>query len=397
MALTPRRVLLLLTGMGVVSLLADIVYEGARSISGNYLRYLGGPALAAGLVGAGEILAYALRLVSGFALSARASERLLWAMLVSGYAVQAVAVPALALAGRWEVAVVLYLCERASKGLRTPARDTVIARVSTGVGRGLAFGLHELLDQVGAILGPVLVGYMATSKGYVAAFSVLSVPGAAAVLVLTGVYAWYPVARRLEPRGPTEAHRLRLRGPLRVYALGVLLLAMGTAHWSLLSFHWSRWLGPGDVAYLYAFAMAVDAAVSLPLGLAFDRLGPAVVLAAPIASMALPLAAFRGYTLPSLAAALYGAVICSTETVLRSLVPSLVRSELLPLAYGLMGLMIGLGWLIGSTTSSYLYQLVGPWAAASFLATCSAFSLVVLYRLVAMAERKQAYGRGEAV
>ena len=81
-------------GFGVVSLSADMVYEGARSITGPLLAFLGASAVLVGLVtGAGEALALVLRLV--FGTWADRSGRY-WTLTFAGYALTAVCVPALA-------------------------------------------------------------------------------------------------------------------------------------------------------------------------------------------------------------------------------------------------------------------------------------------------------------
>src|SRR5579862_8284826 len=104
--------------MGAVSFCADCAYEGARSITGPYLAILGATAAAVGLVsGAGELLGYGLRLVSG-----RVSERTgkLWPITLAGYFLQMTAVPMLALAGSWPAAAVLIMLERSAKAVRNP-------------------------------------------------------------------------------------------------------------------------------------------------------------------------------------------------------------------------------------------------------------------------------------
>src|SRR5450830_1308752 len=53
--------------LGVVSLFADMTYEGARSVTGPFLAILGASGAAVGIVaGFGELVGYGLRLVSGF-------------------------------------------------------------------------------------------------------------------------------------------------------------------------------------------------------------------------------------------------------------------------------------------------------------------------------------------
>jgi Major Facilitator Superfamily len=166
--------------IGVVSLFADMAYEGARSITGPYLAVLGASATAVGVVaGVGELLGYGLRLFSG-----RLSDRMraYWPITIAGYLIQMIAVPALALAGNWPVAAVLIVAERIGKATRNPPRDAMLARASRTIGRGWAFGIHEALDQAGAFIGPLVCAVVLARTGrYPAAFGILLVP---AVLTL---------------------------------------------------------------------------------------------------------------------------------------------------------------------------------------------------------------------
>lgn len=168
---------------GVISLLADATYEGARSITGPYLAFLGASAAVAGIVaGAGEFVGYALRLVSGY-FTDRTGR--FWAVTIWGYAITFVAVPLLALAGSWEIAAFLIIAERLGKAIRTPARDAMLSHATAGMGRGWGFGLHEALDQVGAVIGPLLVAaVLYFGGGYSGGFGILLIPAALALAVL---------------------------------------------------------------------------------------------------------------------------------------------------------------------------------------------------------------------
>src|SRR6516165_8149353 len=107
---TPRAALRFVVLLGVVSLLADMTYEGARSITGPFLAALGASGSAVGIVaGLGELVGYALRLASGYAAD---RSRRYWGLTIVGYVVNLGAVPLLALAGRWELAAALMIAER---------------------------------------------------------------------------------------------------------------------------------------------------------------------------------------------------------------------------------------------------------------------------------------------
>jgi MFS family permease len=141
--------------VGVMSFFADFTYEGSRSVIGQYLATLGAGALAiSAITGLGEFLGYGLRLVSGRA--ADRSERH-WPITIGGYVLQMSVVPLLALAGSWPVAAVLIVLERVGKATRNPPRDAMLSHAAQEMGFGWGFGVHEALDQFGAMFGPLAV------------------------------------------------------------------------------------------------------------------------------------------------------------------------------------------------------------------------------------------------
>ncbi|HEX9371654.1 MAG TPA: MFS transporter, partial [Roseiflexaceae bacterium] len=220
--------------LGVVSLFADMTYEGARSITGPYLAVLGASATVVGIVaGFGELIGYGLRLVSGY-LSDRTGRY--WAITLVGYAVNMLAVPLLALAGNWEIAALLMIAERTGKAIRTPARDAMLSHATSEMGRGWGFGLHEAMDQIGAVLGPLIVAAVLYVRGdYQTGFALLLIPALLALGVLVAARLLYPHPRDLEVDVPAPA----TRGFPRVfwlYLAAVALIAAGYADFPLIAY-----------------------------------------------------------------------------------------------------------------------------------------------------------------
>ncbi|HDD66562.1 MAG TPA: MFS transporter, partial [Nitrososphaeria archaeon] len=141
MKFASRRLLQTFLALSLLSLFADIIYEGARSIGGAYLNLLAAPAIAAGILGFGELLSYLMRLVGGIAAQKASSGKVYWILIGFGYGVNLV-IPLLALAGSWEIALILFFLERIGKGIRAPPRDVILSEVTEGIGRGKGFGLH---------------------------------------------------------------------------------------------------------------------------------------------------------------------------------------------------------------------------------------------------------------
>ena len=282
------RLILLL---GTASLLGSLVSNGARSVTGPYILLLGGSAAAVGLVaGFGEFIGYALRTATGTYVD---RNRRYWKAAMAGYGLLA-AIPLLAVVGRWETAAVLIVAERVGKAVRTPARDTILSHATTSVGRGWGFGVHKALDQVGAVIGPlVMVAALAITGGYAAGFLVLGIPliGVTAVLL----FARYAVPRpgRLETNGGIGEDGGELPG-IMPYAAFIFLGMAGFVNFPLISFHLKAQSIIPDAAIplFYASAMVASVIVALLVGRAFDRIGIHVLLAIPVLSIATILLAF---------------------------------------------------------------------------------------------------------
>lgn len=355
---------------GTVSLLADVVYEGARSITGPLLASFGASAVVVGVVtGAGEAAALVLRLVSG-PLADR--TRRFWAWTIAGYALTVVTVPLLGLAGTLWVACGLVIAERVGKAVRSPAKDTLLSYATAVTGRGRGFAVHEALDQIGAVLGPLTVAAVLVVSGgdYTPALLFLAVPGVAALALLAwlcarvpdpGVYE--PVTR--VPASPVPAPREARRLPREfwVYAGFTAATTLGFTTFGVLSFHLvERGLLPAaGVPVLYAAAMAVDAVAALGTGWLFDRVGPVAVAVLPLLAAAVPALAFTD-SLPAavLGILTWGAAIGVQESTLRATVAELVAPSRRATAYGVYAAVIGAATLAGGALTGLLYEYSIP-------------------------------------
>jgi hypothetical protein len=251
--------------IGIVSFFADFVYEGARSVTGPYLAILGASATLVGIVaGLGELMGYGLRLVSG-PLSER--TRQFWPITLVGYVIQMSAVPLLALAPSWQVAALLIVLERVGKAIRNPPRDVMLSHAAKQIGYGWGFGLHEGLDQAGALIGPLVVAAVLAARGsYRPAFAVLVIPAAITLALLVAARLEYPRPEDLEP----EVREIKTGGLPRafwIYLAGAALLAAGFADFALIAFRFQKtsvvpvtW-----IPVFYSIAMAVGGAGSLSL------------------------------------------------------------------------------------------------------------------------------------
>jgi len=361
--------------LGVVSLFADMTYEGARSVTGPYLLILGASGTIVGLVaGLGELVGYAFRLVSGW-ISDRTGRY--WFVTIGGYAINLFAVPLLALAGQWPVAAVLMIAERTGKAIRTPARDAMLSHATAEMGRGWGFGLHEAMDQIGATLGPLLIAaVLHAGHGYRGSFVFLLVPAAAALIVLSLARSQYPRPEDLETR-PPALHTRGFPRRFRVYLAAVSLVGAGYADFSLIAYHFERAsvLTADWIPIFYAVAMVVDAISALLFGRLFDRIGlPALAIVALITSAFAPLVFLGRFTLALLGMIAWGIGMGAQESIMRAAIPGMVDAGRRATAYGVLNLAFGVFWFGGSTLIGFLYDRSIP----AVIAFCAATQLVAI-------------------
>ncbi|MBO1418685.1 MFS transporter [Streptomyces sp. FH025] len=359
---------------GTVSLLMDFVYEGARSVTGPLLASLGASALVVGVVtGVGEAAALVLRLGSG-PLADR--TRRFWAWTIAGYALTAVTVPFLGLAGTLGVASALVIAERVGKAVRSPAKDTLLSHATAATGRGRGFAVHEAMDQIGALIGPLTVaGVLAATGGdYAPALGVLAAPGVLALALLVWLRlrvpdpAAYEAPDTPEPSAAPEARAVvagsrPLPRAFWLYAGFSAATLAGFATFGVLSYHVveRQLLSAAAVPVLYAAAMAADAVAALATGWAYDRYGARTLAVLPLLAAAVPVLAFTDTLAAVVAGALlWGAAMGVQESTLRATVADLVPPGRRATAYGLFAAVVGAATLVGGVLAGALYAYSVP-------------------------------------
>ncbi|GAA4491070.1 MFS transporter [Actinoallomurus oryzae] len=369
--------------VGVMSFFADFTYEGSRSIIGQYLKVLGAGALAISAVtGFGELVGYGLRLVSG-----RLADRTqrYWPVTIGGYALQMAVVPLLALAGNWQVAAVLIVLERAGKATRNPPRDAMLSHAAEDIGYGRAFGLHEALDQFGAMFGPlaVVLVLLLGRHDYTIAFAALAIPAAVTLSLVVVARLFHPRPQDLEA-GPAEVRAGGLPRVFWIYLAAGALVAAGFADFPLIAYRFQR---AGTVSatltpLFYAVAMAVSGIGSLVLGRLFDRAGIGVLVPLTIVAASFaPLVFLGGFWAGLAGVSLWGLGMGVHESIIPAAVAPMVSPDRRASAYGLFTGVYGTAWFLGSLLIGALFD-VSPWAVVAFcvIAELAAIPLILTVR-----------------
>jgi predicted MFS family arabinose efflux permease len=344
--------------IGIVNLFADLTYEGARSITGPFLESLGASALAVGLIaGGGELFGYVLRSVAGYL--ADKTHRY-WIVIIAGYVVNMLVVPALALAGNWPLAAALMMAERTGRGIRKPAVDALLSYAGKSIGRGWVFGLNEGLDQAGATLGPLLVALVLYLRGgYRAGFGVLLIPALLCLTTLIIARLWHPRPHELEQKPEDFLETKGFSKTFWIYVAGGALIAAGFADFSLISFHFKKAISISDteVALCYALAMGAGAITNLVFGRLFDRLGFPIAAAAFLMGALFAPFVFRNqFWLILVGMVLWGVGMGAQNSMLKAMLSDVISVSKRSTGFGLFYTVFGVGWFLGSALMGFLYD-----------------------------------------
>lgn len=354
---------LFLIFVGVIALFSDFVHEGARSIYGNYLNAIQVSAFLIALTaGLGECLGQALRSVTGIIAD---KTKKYWLMMFIGYAVNLLSIPLLFFvdASFWQIAIVLILLERVGKAIRAPAKSALVSFTTPHLGAGKAFAFQEVLDQFGAVLGPIFVYFVLQSRGgsvngYQTAFGLLGIFALVTLGLLLVARIKYPHPDQFEQK--STASGFKGDPAFLLYMGAIVLIALGFIDFPLISVHLELEgaLAPEVLPLLYAFAMAVDAVAAIVFGILFDKIGVrslmiAIALSAPFAPLVF---LFDAAWVQIAGLVLWGIGMGAQESVLKSVIATLVPKDKRATAYGIFYAVFGVSWFIGSTIIGAFYD-----------------------------------------
>lgn len=357
--------------MGIVALFSDMTHEGARSILGEYLDLAGASAATIGFVsGAGELCGYSLRLISGFVAD---KTRKYWTLVIAGYALQVLAIPALALVpeGGWVVASGLVILERIGKAIKKPAKNTLVSFAAAETGTGKGFAMQEFLDQLGAFIGPVILYVIAKIKEgevllgtYRLCFAVLGIPALITISLVVFSKIKYPdpemFDRKEEPEEPFVFRRSFV-----FYMIAICLFAFGFADFTIITLHAARTgaFPETDLSLLYAGAMAVDAVAALIFGWLFDRIGLySLMISTAVSAFFAPLVFLTSSpVLIGSGIVLWGIGMGAQESIMKAAVSKIVPRSSRGRGFGIFETGFGVAWFLGSWALGALYDADPVW------------------------------------
>jgi MFS family permease len=367
---TALRLILL---FGLISLLGDVIYEGARGVNGPYLKTLGASAAIVGLVaGIGELLGYLIRLASGYFSD---KTRAHWFFTIFGYSFLMV-IPMLALTGVWQFAAIFMVLERIGKGIRSPAKDTIVSHSTKQVGTGFGFAIVEFLDQIGATIGPLIFTFFFMSIGpgdksiidYQHGYRLMWFPFVILMMVLFTAFFMVRNPHELEEDVEKKPQPDRITRTFWLYCIFTSITTLGFLNFAIIGYHLKAHsiITDAQIPLLYALAMAVDAIIGLVVGKWYDRLktryhnehaGLLLLIILPVFTATLPIFTLSNTIgLIITGVVFWGVVMGAHETIMKAGIADITSIRKRGTGYGIFNMLYGVAIFIGSAAAGFLYD-----------------------------------------
>lgn len=360
-----------ITLMGIVSLFSDMTHEGARSILGEYLNLAGATGATIGFVsGVGELCGYSLRLLSGIFAD---KTKKYWTLVIAGYTLQVLAIPALALIPQngWIIACGLVILERVGKAIKKPAKNTLVSFAASEIGTGKGFAYQEFLDQLGAFLGPVMLFFIAAVKGadnlfstYRICFALLGIPAVITISLVVLAKVKYPHPEMFE-KAQAATEEFHTQKSFVLYMIAICLFAFGFADFTLITLHAAKMeaFPASTLSLLYAAAMAVDAFAALFFGWLFDRIGLKALMLSTLCSAFFSCFIFLtgDPVLMGVGIVLWGVGMGAQESIMKAAVSKIIPSSMRSTGFGIFETGFGVAWFLGSWLLGALYDTNPGW------------------------------------
>jgi MFS family permease len=378
--------------LGLVSFFNDVASEMIYPIVPIFLTsVLGVPVAIVGLIeGIAESTASILKVVSGW-LSDKFQRRK--PFVVAGYSFSAISKIILSLAFSWPFVLIARFIDRLGKGMRTSARDALIAESSENSVRGRAFGFHRALDTLGAVVGPMiaLLAIHFLDNNFRLIFFLAFIPAFIGILLLLFFVKEKKKEANFSSTFHFNWHNLDLS--FKIFLLISFIFALGNSSDAFLILRAQNLgLSLSLVVLAYVLFNFTYAIFSIPAGIISDKIGPRKVLLAGFLLFS-AVYLFFGLVHSSLFLWLlfpvYGLYMALTEGVGKAYISNLVPQEKTGTAFGVYHTIISLTTFFASLFAGLLWTYISvsaPFIFGSIMAVISAFLFVVLEKKIKLAK-----------
>jgi MFS family permease len=380
--------------LGYVSLFTDISTEMILGVLPIFIIGLGASAAVLGIIeGVAEASNYLFRVFSGI-LTDRIGQRK--PLVLVGYGLSSIAKPLFAVTGTWGQAFAVRVIDRAGKGTRTSPRDALISDSIKSVEAGKAFGIHRSLDQVGAVLGPLLAFAVIPLIGIRGLFWISLIPAAVALLLLLLFVRDTKVPTRHESVFKDARKVLTHEMVLLLAVIGVFNIGAYDYSFILLK---AGLLGINDpmiLTLVYATLNIATVILGYPSGILADKIGKIPVLVISYAMFLIT--SFAGFSLfgnwmfAFVIAFFFGCYLAISDTVQRAMIPEFTQPELKGTAYALYYALIGSCYLVANSVFGFLWTNWNPSLAFQYSVFTAAAGVVALVGFVLLRVRSRRSG-----
>ena len=377
--------------LGLVSFFNDVASEMIYPIVPIFLTsVLGAPVAIVGLIeGVAESTASVLKVISGW-LSDKLQKRK--PFIIAGYSFSSISKILLSMAFSWPFVLFARFIDRFGKGMRTSARDALIAESSDISARGKSFGFHRALDTLGAVVGPLiaLLAIHFLDNNFRLIFFLAFIPACIGILLLL-----FFVKERKKEKNPDQVFHFSWRNldpSFKVFLLISFIFALGNSSDAFLILR-AQYLGLSVILVVLAYVLFnfTYAIFSMPAGIISDKIGPKKVL---LSGFLLFSAVYLFFGLAQsshflwLLFPFYGIYMALTEGVGKAYISNLIPQEKTGAAFGVYQTTIGLCTFFASLIAGLLWTYIGvsaPFIFGSVMAIISAFLFVVLEKKIKFA------------
>lgn len=321
---------------GLISLFGDILYEGARPILVTYLDTLGRTVFVISVgLGLAEFLGFASRVFSGVITD---KYKLYWAFIFVGYGML-VAIPLIGLSNFWLYVIILYALERIGKGIYAPSEDAVFSSIAKG-SLGRAFGWRELLDQTGAVTGPIILSLILfyTKNNFFLTFSFFFFPFFMIIIIV--YLSWKRLGRFSAQKMQMDVKNHENEHPedngsipraFHIYGLAIFFNALGLVYVFTFIAVITNIAGSDQywlVAIFYGIIMLVQGLISPVLGYIYDKYG-SITAVIPFVVALVPALTLINATLPILliGCIFFGITLSGQDTVFKAIVGDFITHK----------------------------------------------------------------------
>jgi len=374
---------------GLTSFLTDTSVKMVYSVMPMFLMSIGASKTSLALIeGIAESTAALVKTFSGFWSDKIGKNK---PFMLIGYGLSSLIMPLYALVISPIQVLYLRFAERVGKGIRTAPRDSLIAGSVTNGETGTAFGVQKAMDNMGAILGPILafVLLMMVPNNYRIIFFFAGIPSLFGILTLL-----FGVKEAKKERNiPIDWSGLK-SFPKRYYAFlaVIFVFTLGNSTDALLLVKANE-IGVKVVfiPLVYLITSVVSVALAVPMGILSDKVGKEKMLAVGYLIYAVVYFGFGKFSdvraITSLFA-LYGLYSAMTDGTQKAFVADLVDSDKKGTGLGIYNALIGLTLLPASLLAGMLYDKVNANVPFYFGGVMSLLAALMLFVLIITDKRR---------